>query len=274
VDTDAFDRFEAAGWEQRAAAYDRHFSALTGRLVEPLLDAAAVKDGHAVLDIGCGPGHLTAACAARGAAVIGVDISAAMVRLAAERHPGIRFEQADAQRLPFDDASMDAVVGNFVILHVGRPERAVAEAVRVLRPGGSLALSVWDIPARTRLIGLLTDAVAEIGAKPSADIPPGPPFFRFADDGEFTGLLAGAGLVQVQVRRTTFDYRVGSAAELWDALLAGTVRSGALVTGQPDDVRARIRAAFERAAAQYGTGDGLDLPVSVTIASGTRPAAS
>ena len=268
IDADAFDRYEAAGWERRASEYARHFTALTGRVIEPLLDAAGVRTGQTVVDLGCGPGHVAAACAARGADVVGVDVAGAMVALAAERHPGIRFERADAQRLPFADASMDAMVGNFVILHVGRPGSVVTEAVRILRPGGRLALSTWDGPERMRVIGVLTDALAEAGAAPPADMPAGPPFFRFADEAEFTGLITAAGLGDVRIDTVAFHHGLASAAELWNGLLAATVRTGSLVSGQPSQTQARIRVAFERHCAAYATGDGLDVPVSVKIASG------
>lgn len=271
VDADAFDRFEAAGWDQRAAGYERFFVSLTSRAIEPLLDAAGVGPGKRVLDIGSGPGHVAAACAARGADTIGLDIAAGMVTLASRRHPQIRFEQADAQRLPFPDASVEAVVGNFAILHVGRPERVAGEAARVLVPGGKLALSTWDVAAHSRLVGLLFDAIREVGAAPPPDVPNGPPFFRFADEDEFTRLLTGAGLTDVRVRTVAFRYRASPAAELWDGLMSATVRSRAAVLGQPDGVQTRIRTAFDRLTAEYATADGLDLPVSVKVASGTRP---
>jgi SAM-dependent methyltransferase len=86
------------------------------------------------------------------------------------------------------------VVGNFAILHVGRPERVAGEAARVLAPGGMLALSTWDDPVRCRLLKVFTDAIGEVGAAPPPDLPDGPPFFRFANDGEFTRLLTDAGL--------------------------------------------------------------------------------
>jgi SAM-dependent methyltransferase len=175
------------------------------------------------------------------------------------------------QELPFGDGSMDAVVGNFAILHVGRPERAAAQAARVLAPGGSLALSTWDRPERARLIGAMTDAIAEAGALPPADIPTGPPFFRFADAGEFTRLLEGAGLTDVQVRTITFRHRMAGIGQWWHGLLDGAVRTRGLVLGQPEPVQVRIRAAFDRLAGDYVTADGLDVPVSVKIASGVRP---
>lgn len=271
VDADGFDRFEAASWNQRADGYERFFVSLTSQTITPLLDAAGVGPGTRVFDLASGPGHVAAACAERGARVTGVDIAAEMVALAGRRHPEIRFEQADAQRLPFPDASADAVVGNFAILHVGRPERVAGEAARVLAPGGALALSTWGLPTRCRLLGVLVDAIGEAGAVPPPDVPVGPPFFRFADDDEFTRLLTGAGLTEVRFRTITFRHRTGTAAELWDGLIAGTVRTRALILSQPDDVQARIRDGFDRRTAEYATPDGLDLPVSVKIASGVLP---
>ncbi len=72
--------------------------------------------------------------------VVGIDAAAAMAGLARRLHPSLEFRQAEAEALPFEDGSFDAVVGNFVIFHVGRPERAVEEFVRVLAPGGRLAI--------------------------------------------------------------------------------------------------------------------------------------
>src|SRR5687767_30145 len=122
VDADAFDRFEAEGWGKRVAGYDRFLVPVTSHVVPTLLDAARVGPGQRALDLGSGPGHVAAACAARGATVVGVDVTHEMVALAGDRHPEVTFRQADMQALPFENASMDAVVGNFVVLHVGRPE--------------------------------------------------------------------------------------------------------------------------------------------------------
>jgi SAM-dependent methyltransferase len=160
--------------------------------------------------------------------------------------------RADAERLPFGDGEFDAVVANFLIPHVGRPERVAAELARVLAPGGRLALSTGDVPARGRLVGVLADAVRLAGASPPADLPPGPPLFRFADEAEFTRLLAGAG-------------------ELWEGYLLGAVRIGAMVRGQPEGTQARIRAAFDRLVNEHAVDGGAELPVSVKLAAGRRP---
>ena len=143
---DAFEAFEAAGWERQASTYDDFLGRITRRLAEPLLDAAEVAAGTRVLDVATGPGHVAATAAGRGASVIGVDIAAAMVGVARRLHPGIDFRQSDAAALPFEAGSFDAVVSNFVVPHLGQPERAVAELVRVLDGGGRLALTTWDLP--------------------------------------------------------------------------------------------------------------------------------
>ena len=202
---------------------------------------------------------------------MGVDIAQAMVELARELHPGLDFRQADAQALPFEDACFDAVVGNFAILHLGRPEQAVAEFTRTLAPGGALALTVWDRPERMRVTGVLVDAVAEVGATPPDDLPAGPDFFRFSVDDEFDTLLREGGLQERRVETIDFTHHVPTADELWDGLTGATVRMSALVMAQPEETRQRIREAFDRRLDDYQTADGFELPVSVKLASGRKP---
>src|SRR4051794_14181881 len=112
VDADAFNAFEAAGWEHQVSGYEDFFGPITTRLVGPLLDAAEVDRGARVLDVASGPGYVAAAAAERGAFVIGVDIAEGMLSLARRRHPQLDFRFGDAEALPFDDGSLDAVVAN------------------------------------------------------------------------------------------------------------------------------------------------------------------
>jgi SAM-dependent methyltransferase len=270
IDADTFNAFEAAGWDQKAGGYDWFFGGLTSRLFEPLLDGAGVGPGTRLLDVATGPGRAAARAAERGASVVGVDIAPGMVELARHMFPDLDFREAQAESLPFEDGSFDAVVGNFAVLHFGRPERAVAEFVRLLRPGGQMALTVWDRPDRARLVGVFVDAVAEVGARPPAHVPEGPPFFRFAAEDELTALLSDRGLSDVSVRTIAFEHPVSSADELWDGVLAATVRTSALILGQPDDTRRRIRAAFDRMVTPYRRGDHLELPVSAKLAVGRK----
>ena len=271
VDPDAFNTFEAAGWEEKAGAYEEAFGSLTGQTIESLLDAAAVGTGTRVLDVATGPGHVAGHASRRGALAVGVDIAQAMVELARELHPGLDFRQADAQALPFEDACFDAVVGNFAILHLGRPEHAVAEFVRTLTPGGTLALTVWDLPVRMRVTGVLVDAVAEVGATPPEDLPAGPDFFRFSVDDEFDALLRDGGLEERRLETIVFTHDMRTADELWDGLTGATVRMSSLVMAQPEETRQRIREAFDRRMEEYRTADGFELPVSVKLASGRKP---
>lgn len=272
IDPEAFNAFEAEGWELRADGYHSFFSPITTRTIEPLLDAAAVGRGGRVLDVATGPGYVAAAALARGAAATGLDVAAEMVELATRLYPGARFVQGDAERLPFDDASFDAAVANFAILHVGRPGVAASELTRVVRAGGRVALTVWNLPARSRLMGVFVDAVAETGALPPPRVPAGPDFFRFAGDGALVGLLSNTGLVDVQATTIEFCHRVASASELWNGMLAGTVRIRALVEGQSEQTRQRIRCAFDRLVREYASDEGIALPVSVKLAAGRAPA--
>jgi SAM-dependent methyltransferase len=271
VDADAFDAFEAAGWEEKAAAYERLFGDIAGRVVEPLLEAAAVGAGTRVLDVATGPGWVAARAAERGASVVGVDVAEAMIARARSARPDLDFRLADAHDLPFADASFDALVSNFAIMHLSRPERAMAEFARVLRPGGRLALTAWAPPSEHRLVGVFLDALAQARAAPPAGLPRGPDFFRFADDEELAAALRQQHLASPVVTAITFVHRFGSGDELWDGMLAATVRMSALITPQPDDVRRRIRAAFDRLAAGYRRGDVLELPVAVRLATARKP---
>ena len=133
---DSFTRFEYEGWERVADKYDSVWSTSTRQFIPPLLDAAEVSPAMSVLDIGCGPGYVSAAAAQHAAIPTGLDFSSEMIAIAKKMFPQIDFRQGDAQNLPFVDGSFDRVLANFALLHLSDPERACAEAFRVLKPGG------------------------------------------------------------------------------------------------------------------------------------------
>src|SRR5207302_5786133 len=122
---------------------------------------------------------VSAAAAARSADVTGLDFSSAMIAEARRRHPAIEFSEGDAEALPFDASAFDAVVMNFGLLHLARPDTAIAEAHRVLRPGGRYALTVWAPPEQAVGFGMTLRAIQEHG-NPNVGLPEGPPFFRFS----------------------------------------------------------------------------------------------
>jgi ubiquinone/menaquinone biosynthesis C-methylase UbiE len=144
----SFREFEQAGWEDSrvVAKYHEHLSGVTTQSVDALLDAAGVRNGSRVLDVATGAGYIAAAAALRGADTIGIDFSAAQVRTARERYPSVRFDQADAEALPFDPDTFDAVVNGFGMCHLSNPDIALREAFRVLRRGGCMAFTVWTRP--------------------------------------------------------------------------------------------------------------------------------
>lgn len=265
---EAFRRFEQAGWQDRAGGYGRLLARITDQLVDRLLDAAGVSAGVRLLDVACGHGYATARAVDRGAVATGADLSGAMLALARERYPSLDFRAAAAESMPFGPGSFDAVVGNFLLPHLADPAAAVAEFARVTAPGGRLALTTWDLPERARFVGVLVDAIAEVGPVAPGGLPDGPPFFRYADEGRLAALLRNAGYADVGVSTVAFEHRAASTDELWHGLLDGTVRTSALVRGQPPAVRERIRVTFDRLASGYASGGGLSLPVSVKLAAG------
>jgi SAM-dependent methyltransferase len=268
----AFDAFEEAGWGTKDAAdYDALAGRVTSRVADPLLDAVGAGPGTRVLDIATGPGYVAARAAERGADSVGLDFSETMLAYARSRSPGVEFVRGDATNLPFPDDSFDAVIAAFLLLHLGRPEEAVAEAARVLAPDGRAAFSVWSEPSRSRWLGVVFDAFMDVGAHPPAGVPPGPPIFQLADEGEFTRLLAGGGLVDVAVETVEFSLQLESADELWTGLAQGAVRVRPMIVGQPPALQRALRARFDELLEEYRTENGFEVPVSVRLGWGRKP---
>lgn len=272
IDVPAFVAFEADGFNRVGEVYHRHNGPITARAVEPLLDAAAVGPATRLLDVATGPGYAAGQAAARGADAFGVDVAADIVALARELWPDAAFDTADAHDLPFDDDRFDAVVANFCVPHLADHEQAVAEMARVLAPGGRLALTTWDQPERVGLLWPMVGAVQSVGAQPSEDIPAGPDFFRYSNEETFAALLRDAGLTDVTIDTLTYTHVVPSADALWHGIVDGAVRFAALVRAQPQAVQEQIRVAFDDVAERYRSGDGLELPISTKIGSGTKVA--
>jgi ubiquinone/menaquinone biosynthesis C-methylase UbiE len=257
-------------WEQRATGYANGFEALTALTIGPLLDAVGARTGSDLLDIGTGPGFVAAAAATRGANVTGIDVADAMVEIAQARVPTGSFRRASAEELPIPDDSFDAVVGNFVLLHLGHPDRAVTETRRVLRGGGRCAFTVWDSPTVNRALGVFHDAVERAGVAPPADVPSGPPMFSLGESGAFATLLGDAGFEAISVAQCAGEMRADPAA-WWTATLTSTPRTGSLISRQTPAVQAEIRAHYDELVAPYADGAEVVLPVSAVVASGAAP---
>jgi ubiquinone/menaquinone biosynthesis C-methylase UbiE len=150
VQTDPVKHQVAAHWGRRAAHFDEDFGhsirteaerAAWDRILDIALSGLSERD---VLDPGCGTGFLSFELAARGHRVTGIDFAPAMLaearRKAAERGAPIRFEEADAEQLPFAASSFDLVISRHVLWTLPHPETAIEEWIRVLRPRGRLAV--------------------------------------------------------------------------------------------------------------------------------------
>jgi SAM-dependent methyltransferase len=198
----------------------------------------------------------------------GIDFSSEMVEEARGRYPGIDFQEGDAEAMSFADSTFNAVVMNFGMLHLGRPEQALREAHRVLRRGGHLAFTVWDTPDKTLGFGIVLSAIQKHGNL-NVPIPPGPPFFRFSDPEESKRVLAAAGFIDVAATQVPQVWRFPSPDTLFDVMYHGSVRNAALLRAQSPEVlekiRLEIRGEVERA------GYEVPMPSVLLTATCSRP---
>src|SRR5262249_10497605 len=139
--------------------YDSVWASLTRQLIPHLLANASVSAGMLVLDVACGPGYVSAAAQQLGALPTGTDFSEKMIGIAEKMFPEIRFTRGDAQDLPFEDGSFDRVLMNFGLLHVSQPEKACAEACRVLKREGKFGFTVWAGPEQNPGAKIVNDAI-------------------------------------------------------------------------------------------------------------------
>jgi ubiquinone/menaquinone biosynthesis C-methylase UbiE len=263
-----FDAYERDLWAGRAEAYERGFARLTAQAAGPLLDAAGVGPGIRVLDLGTGPGVVAAEAVRRGADVSAVDAEPEMARTAARNVPAADVRVAVLPELPHEDETFDAVVGNFVINHVGEPPTALKEVRRVLRPGGRLALTCWTMPG-SGVLAVVRDAMEQVGVPWPDDVPVSP-FMEYGRPDAFRALV-GAEFRDAAVEELDWDFTF-EPAEWWETgALARVGSNGVVLLRQDEETIARVRAAYDRVLEPYATGDGrVAVPAHALLARGAR----
>ena len=236
-----------------AEAYDRHVGRYCAQLGAQLIAFAGVKPGMRALDVGCGPGALTAQLAQRlGAAnVRGAEPSPPFAQACRARLPGVAVVVAGAEALPFADGAFDATLSQLVVNFMADAEAGVREMARVTAPGGIVASCVWDYAGEMTLLRAFWDAALEVEPERAAGADEGA-VMRWCGEGDLAALWHAAGLRDVRLGELTVSAGYASFDDLWSPLQSGVAPSGAFVTSLDDDQRAALRHAYR---ARLGAGD-------------------
>ena len=240
-----------------ADAYLRFMGRYSQPLAEQFLDLVGVRRGERVLDVGCGPGVLTAPLVSRCGeeSVAAVDPSPPFVAAARERFSGVDVREAAAEALPYDDDTFDAALAQLVVHFMADPVSGLREMGRVTRPGGMVSASVWDNAGRTGPLSVFWQAVREVDPSASGEAQlPG------SREGHLAELAEQAGLAHVRSTSLTVRITFASFDEWWAPYLLGVGPSGAYVASLDDDGRREVedhcrgllpRGPFEHAATAW-----------------------
>jgi len=222
-----------------ADAYDR-FMGRYSRLLSPqLADFAGVQSGQRVLDVGCGPGALTAELVARvGAAdVAAVDPSESFVAAARERNPGVEVVQASAELLPFPSGTFDAAVAQLVVHFMADPIAGLAEMARLTRRGGVVAACVWDHAGQGPL-SLYWRAAREIDPEVDDES-----HLAGVREGHLAALFDAAGLHEIQDGVLWVSVEHATFESWWEPFTRGVGPADTFLAGLSPDRQVELREA-------------------------------
>jgi SAM-dependent methyltransferase len=254
----------ASTFQVSGEAYDCFVGRYSTPLARAFADVAAVEAGVTAVDIGCGPGALTAELVHRIGAdgVAAIDPSDPFVAECRRRNPGVDVRLASGEALPFADQTFDRALAQLVLHFVADPAAAAGEARRVLRPDGIAAACVWDFHDGMRLIRHFWDAALSID--PAA--PDEAATLRFGRDGEIGELFAAAGFRAVTTGAIDVEAAYDNFDDLWAGFTGGPGPAGAYCTSLAPEMRERLRDEVRRS---LGNPDGaFTLPARAWYATG------
>jgi ubiquinone/menaquinone biosynthesis C-methylase UbiE len=264
----SFKAYEHEGWNSRASQYERFTLPLTRQGFEPILTSFGDLRGKRFLDVCTGPGHLASEASARGALVDAVDFSEAMVGEAKARFNGIAFMEADAEALPYDDVSFDAVSCCFGLLHLPNPAQGVCEAYRVLKPGGRYSVTLWNGPERGGdLFKVILQTVSML-ADMNVDLPKAPPMFELSELEKIETLMRDVGFTDIQRTPIASAWRTRRAEDIVEWLKYASVRLSLIIQFQKPEVRERIMEELVKAFRPYERSTGLEVGCHSIMATG------
>ena len=261
-DADVVHQYEHETWSRCAKEYLGGFAGLTQETMPLLIKAAGVGNGRSVLDIGSGPGHVAQALTQAGGTVTGIDFSGSMIDVAKRRYPHITFKEANAEQLSFDADSFDAVVSNFVVHHLARPEVVFKEVCRVLKSGGRFAFTVFAAPEAQSSIGAFFGAV---DSHHSLEELPHGPLFGVTDLSLYESMLHASGLTNL-----TFDFRKITWRTRTPDPVVESFWSWGNMAALPQEMQDKIEVTTRENLEPYEQDGGYSFPHEVLVGSATK----